>query len=233
MSRVLIVDDDPVSLHFLATAVSGLGCSVVAAANAAEAITAMEWAAFDLLLFDRRMPGGGGVELLGQLRARQVTAPALATSAEVSAGITAELRAAGFLDVIEKPITLPRLQQLLQPYLHTKLAPGAELLDDSAALTSVGSDAETLYALRRLFVEELSSVEHEWTGSASEVEHERLHRLRASCGFCGAPALAEAARELEQALRSDSTNAQKLLDEFLRLCRSTRAALTSSLSVQR
>ena len=233
MPRVLIVDDDPVSLRFLATAVSGLGCSVVTAANAAEAITAMEWAAFDLLLLDRRMPGGGGVELLGQLRARRVTAPALATTAEVSAPITAELRAAGFLDVIEKPIRLPRLQHLLQPYLNTQLAPSAGLLDDAAALMSIGSDAEALYALRRLFVEELCNLEYEWTASSSAVEQERLHRLRASCGFCGAPALAEAARQLEQALRNDNSNAQKLLDEFLELCRSTRAALTSSLLAHR
>lgn len=237
MPRVLIVDDDPVSLHFLATAISGLGCSVVTAANAAEAVTALEWAAFDLLLLDRRMPGGGGVELLGHLRARHVTAPAIATSAEVSPSLAGELRAAGFADVIEKPVTVARLQKLLQPYLKsqstTVAGSGGGLLDDVAALSSVGSDAEALYALRRLFAEELSDLEREWNGGAAAVQQERLHRLRASCGFCGAIALAEAARQLEQALRNDGANAQKLLEEFLTLCRATRAALTSTLFASR
>jgi CheY-like chemotaxis protein/HPt (histidine-containing phosphotransfer) domain-containing protein len=233
--RVLIVDDDPVSLHFLATAVSGLGCSVVAAANAAEAVTAMEWAAFDLLLLDRRMPGGGGVELLAHLRTRHVRAPAIATSAELSPQIAAELRAAGFSDVIEKPVTLAQLQQSLQPYL-APLRPAAansdDLLDDAAALGSVGSDSEALYALRRLFVEELSELERAWIAGAAAIEQERLHRLRASCGFCGAPALAEAARQLELALRGGA-NAQKPLEDFLALCRATRDALSSSLVVSR
>lgn len=232
MPRVLIVDDDPVSLHFLATAVSGLGCSVVAAANAEEALTAPEWAAFDVLLLDRRMPGTGGVELLARLRARLVGVPAIATSAEVTPQIAAELRAAGFVDVIEKPVSLAQLQQALQPYLAPSRPAAANsngLLDDEAGLGSVGSDSEALLALRRLFVEELSDLERTWTGGTDILQQERLHRLRASCGFCGAPALAEAARRLEAALRGDGTSAQKSLEEFLALCRATRAALSASL----
>lgn len=247
MPRVLIADDDPVSLRFLATAVAGLGCSVVVAANADEADTALDWASFELLLLDRRMPGRGGAELLAGLRARGIALPALATTAEVTPAIAAELRAAGFAGVIGKPVTLAELTRALAPYLDAPsldvpsaladpsapacgAANGLALLEDDAALLAVGSDAEALGALRRLFAQELSELETHWSADAQAVEQERLHRLRASCGFCGARALGEAALRLEQALRSHAGDTRALLEDFLTLCRRTRAALDSALA---
>lgn len=241
MPRVLIADDDPVSLRFLATAVAGLGCSVVVAANADEAETALGWASFELLLLDRRMPGRGGAELLAGLRARGIALPALATTAEVTPAIEASLRAAGFAGVIAKPVTLTQLSLALAPYLGAANAvvdppppgpapTGLALLEDDAALLAVGSDAEALYALRRLFAQELSELETRWSADAQAIEQERLHRLRASCGFCGARALGDAALRLEQALRSHADDTRGLLDDFLTLCRRTRAALDSTLA---
>jgi CheY-like chemotaxis protein len=240
--RVLIADDDPVSLRFLATAVAGLGCSVIVAANADEAETALGWASFELLLLDRRMPGRGGAELLASLRARGIAVPALATTAEVTPVIAAELSSAGFAGVIEKPVTLAELGRALAPYLDAQPASGVApqaarsaptglaLLEDDAALLAVGSDAEALCALRRLFAQELSELETRWSADAQAVEQERLHRLRASCGFCGARALGEAALRLEHALRSHAGDTRALLDDFLTLCRRTRAALDSALA---
>src|SRR5262249_52163346 len=95
----------------------GFDCSVVAAANGAEALTALGWAAFDLMLIDRRLPGAGGAELLADLRARQVTAPAIATTAELTPAIAAQLHAAGFVACIEKPVALADLKDALAPYL--------------------------------------------------------------------------------------------------------------------
>ena len=247
MPRVLIADDDPVSLHFLATAVAGLGCSVVVAANADEAETALGWASFELLLLDRRMPGRGGAELLAGLRARGIAVPALATTAEVTPAIAAELRAAGFAGVIAKPVTLAELSRALAPYLDKSrldapsapadaptpsrgAANGLALLEDDSALLAVGSDAQALRALRRLFAQELSELETRWSADAHAVEQERLHRLRASCGFCGARALGDAALRLEQALRSHAGDTRAPLDDFLMLCRRTRAALDSALA---
>jgi CheY-like chemotaxis protein len=240
--RVLIADDDPISLRFLAAAVAGLGCSVVVAANADEADTALGWATFDVLLLDRFMPPGrGGAELLAGLRARGFAMPALATSAEVTPTITAELHAAGFAGVIEKPVSVARLGQALAPYLDTSpaaspnahAASGSNLLDDQAALLAIGSDAEALFALRRLFAQELSELETQWSADAGAVEKSRLHRLRASCGFCGATALGDAAQRLEQALREHDADTPAQLEQFLDLCRRTRDALDSVLAAAR
>jgi len=232
--RVLIADDDPVSLHFLASAVGDMDCSVLAAASAAEALTLSGLAAVDLLLLDRRMPDMGGVELLAALRGRGVRAPALATSAEVDATIGAQLRAGGFLEVIAKPLSIEALHAQLLPYLGSgEDAPArASLLDDAGANAAVGSNLEALRALRQLFVAELTEIESAWTRGEPKLDIERLHRLRASCGFCGASALAEAARRLEQALRDEPASVAAPLGEFLRLCRMTRDALVSAATVR-
>lgn len=69
-----------------------------------------------------------------------------------------------------------------------------------------------------------------WTRSneanlAADVLAERLHRARASCGFCGALALAAHAAQLQDTLRAGNrfTGAQR--DAFVAVCRETAAAL--------
>lgn len=223
--RVLIVDDDPVSLHFLATAISGFDCGVVAVASGAAALTAVRWAAFDLLLIDRRLPDMSGTQLLAALRAGNVGAPALATSAELDAALVEALRSAGFADAIAKPVSITALHAQLQPHLPRDAQPA--VLDDASAASAVGSDVEALRALRRLFAAELSELESDCSRDARAPDAERLHRLRASCGFCGATALGDAALRLETALRGSAPDTEALRREFLRLCETTRASLVS------
>jgi hypothetical protein len=49
--------------------------------------------------------------------------------------------------------------------------------------------------------------------------------LRASCGFCGASALAACAADWQNALRDGSQSASGLRDAFIVVCRETTAAL--------
>jgi len=66
LPRLLIVDDDPVSLHFLAEVARGSHCDVVAVPNAAAALAAAHASPLDLLLLDRRLPDMSGAELLAR-----------------------------------------------------------------------------------------------------------------------------------------------------------------------
>jgi two-component system OmpR family response regulator len=237
MQRVLIADDDPVSLRFLAASVSQLGGDAVAVADGAAALAAAKGQSFDLMLLDRRMPGLGGAELLLALRTAGNVAPAIATSAEIDVAIATQLHGAGFVDIIEKPATWATLERVLGPHLHFSAGPLADatletttqLLDDGAALTAIGGDASALRALRSLLAQELSEVLSQ-SASMDPCTHpafwrERLHRLRASCGFCGATAMAEAAVRLDCGLRDDPRNAQTLLRDFLHLCGTTLLVL--------
>jgi two-component system OmpR family response regulator len=237
MQRVLIADDDPVSLRFLAAAVSQLGCHVVTVADGDAALAAAQTRPFDLMLLDLRMPGLGGVELLLALRASGDLTPAIATSAEVDASISAQLQQVGFLGIIEKPATLATLERALSPHLYfsqnlnspSTARVATPLLDDSAALSAIGGDTDSLRALRDLLATELDALLSQQASATSEMDsagwRERMHRLRASCGFCGATALAEAALRLDRALRDDPANARFVLGSFLDSCRTTLSVL--------
>jgi CheY-like chemotaxis protein len=213
--RILVADDDPVSLQFLVIALGELGCAATGVASGNAALAACAQAAPDLLLLDRRMPDLGGVPLLRELRRGGCSAPAIATSAELDVSARAELAAAGYVDAVTKPIGLRQLAALLGSHLSEGFGPqcnlatdaptGAStpaaqiaLLEDGPALASVGGDAQALRALRGLFLRELETMSPRIITLPADELGEWLHRLRASCRYCGATRLLESAERLER-----------------------------------
>ncbi|MGH8042728.1 MAG: response regulator [Rudaea sp.] len=219
--HVLIVDDDPVSLRFLAAAVTQSGCEVVAADRGHAALA--KSGTFDLLLLDRHLPDTSGADLLHRLRERGCHAPAIATSAEIDAATAMDLRAAGFADVLEKPATMEQIRCLLARHLPQSI------LDDAAALATTGGDAAAMRALRALLVQELTQLQGDLRqgdlAAHALAFDERLHRLRAACGFCGATALAAAAADLQGTVRNGRTATNDELGSFLALCDRTVESL--------
>ncbi|WP_447739165.1 hypothetical protein [Rhodanobacter soli] len=112
----------------------------------------------------------------------------MATTAELEPDDRQSLLDAGFSEILLKPCGLAELQRVLA--LVQPDRPDACVLDDRAALTTTG-DATTMRALRLLLREELALLHQEL--DALSRDHtgfsERLHRLRSSCGFCGAATL--------------------------------------------
>jgi two-component system OmpR family response regulator len=221
VKRVLIADDDAISLRFLESALRQLSCATFGVASLTDALAAAASTEFDLLLLDRNMPGGGGVELLAAMRKRGVDAPAIATSAEMSDSTRAQLHAVGFVACVEKPVTLAELGEVLRPWLHVPA------LDDAAGLAAIGGDLQALRALRAMLADELSKLRGELAEDAiaKDVLLDRLHRLRASCGFCGAPKLAAAAISFEQALRANASGTPDRRGNFVACITETIDAL--------
>lgn len=199
---VLVADDDPGSCRFLGDGLRSLGATVETAGSGREALERAGAGKFDLLLLDCRMPGGGALHVLEQLRgegdAASADSMAVATSAELAASDRGDLLAAGFSHILLKPCTLTDLRHVLA---LVQVEPSASVLDDGAALSSSG-DATTMRALRLLLREELALLQHELEQLRGDpvAFAERLHRLRSSCGFCGATALAEQTMQLQQQL---------------------------------
>lgn len=196
--RILLAEDDPVSASFLTEALQALGLSVQWCADGNQALERARRETFALLLLDCRLPGSGARDIVTALRADHKAAsrhaPVIASSADLCPGLERELRAAGCQAVLAKPLRLEDLERTLQAYLTEQ---SLALIDDQAGLQASGS-TRNLQALRGLFLAELEALAHELPRLAGEPHalRERLHRLRASCGFCGAVALAEATRLL-------------------------------------
>lgn len=223
--RILVADDDPASCHFLGDGLRALGASVSTCADGLQALQLARSESFDLLILDCRMPGAGAREVLAALRAdvaaSSACARAVASSAELEAADCDALAREGFADVLAKPCGMPELRQLLARL------PGAQpVLDDAAGLRASGSSA-TMTTLRHLLRDELAQLQQEL--GLPEIDRsalgERLHRLRSSCGFCGATALATETSRLQQLLRDAASTPAQAITHFRGIVQHTLAAL--------
>jgi CheY-like chemotaxis protein len=108
---VLLVDDDPGTLHVLATGLSNvLGVyEVVTATNGREAIDTMEARHVDLLVTDLAMPVMDGFALIAHVTQRRSTLPVVVLSGMAPANMDQRLAGYGGLRVLRKPVTFQSL----------------------------------------------------------------------------------------------------------------------------
>ena len=200
MAQGLLVEDDPTSAAFLSDAAALLPLQVHVATTTAEAHAACRQHAFALLLIDAHLPDGTGADLLRDLRTSGVHAPALAHTAETDPALHDQLLAAGFCEVLRKPMAVTDLHAAMRRRLHVHTTPS---WNDDAALAVLGGRAEQVAALRQMFLAELP-IQRMRIASAVQQQDEaavraELHRLDASCGFVGATRLAATVRDLRKA----------------------------------
>jgi len=219
--RILLVEDDPVSRAFLTAAAEALPARVEAVETCADAVRVEQAAPCDLWLIDANLPDGSGAALLAQLRPGADGTPALAHTASSDAAQHRALRAAGFVDVLVKPLSMDALHTAIRGALgHARAVaedaqpyPQLPTWDDAAALSALKGERAHVAALRRLFLDELPgqcrAVERALADGDVAAAGGVLHRMRASCGFVGAAQLDDAVRRLELDPRSPA-----LLDRF-------------------
>ena len=234
--RLLIADDNPLSLAFFREALAMLDVDAVECTDGGQALTRARADAFDLLLLDARMPVLGGAQVLVALRAEEGpsrNAAALATTADDDGSTRVALLAAGFSEVLSKPIGAHALRAAVRRFTPMLPDPvvrgeGESDLDDRQSLMAAGGDPVIAAALRDLLAAELERLPTEMAAIGAHRDTtallDRLHRLDASAGFCGAPALARAGAKLRASLRSpDWPDAE--MARFLEACRRVRAQL--------
>src|SRR5689334_22917028 len=71
MQKILVVDDDRVTVHVLRTTLTAAGYSVSVAPDGVAALEALRKGRFDLLLLDVWMPRMNGLEVLAKIRTRK------------------------------------------------------------------------------------------------------------------------------------------------------------------
>lgn len=209
---MLLVEDDIVSRAFLTAALRAVPAEVDSVDNLAAALSLAQAQDYALWLLDANLPDGSGAELLSKLRCRHPHTPALAHTATTDAGVLDELIAAGFVEVLIKPLPAAAIQAAVRRVLglthphdgNAAIAAAGEqpVWDDDAAALALNGNRVHIAALRRLFVEELPHLRKRidvamCSGDLDGVRA-NLHKLRASCGFVGAAHLGAAAQALHQ-----------------------------------
>jgi DNA-binding response OmpR family regulator len=223
LPHVLLVEDDPVSRVFLAAAIQAVPATVDAADTVAAAFALATAGSYDLWLFDANLPDGSGTELLTRLRALDARTPALAHTASDDGAVIDTLSAAGFREVLVKPLPAVAVQTMIRRALgfpggSTGMRDAAAFTadlpvwDDEAATRALNGNREHIATLRALFVAELAGLRQRIATDARNQDfaglRNELHRLRASCGFVGAARLGHAVQELH----NDSGSILRLQD---------------------
>jgi CheY-like chemotaxis protein len=120
MSRVLVIEDNPLSRELVFAVLESLGCDVVTAGSAEEGLELAQSLELDLILLDLRLPGMSGYEAMRVIREHPAlrSVPVVAVTAQAMQGDEASVLRAGFDAYLSKPIDNRRLRDMVRGYLH-------------------------------------------------------------------------------------------------------------------
>jgi CheY-like chemotaxis protein len=115
--KILVADDDRVTLDTLGAQLRGAGFQVVTAMDAMQAFMVAQRSNPDAVLLDIQMPGGTGLDTLKRLRKSTKTQaiPVIAISAHPKLG--PEAAALGAIEFFAKPVDFERLRGTLERVL--------------------------------------------------------------------------------------------------------------------
>lgn len=116
--RILIVEDDTAAARAMAEAVEDLGCEPIVMRSFDDGVTAAGLADFAVVIFDRMLPGGDGVDAIAKIRAGGSTALILVVSALGRAANKIEGLEKGADDYLAKPFDPEELRARLRALLR-------------------------------------------------------------------------------------------------------------------
>src|SRR6266704_1885283 len=107
--KILVADDDSVTLETLGAQLRGAGFQVLTAMDAMQAFMVAQRSVPDAVVLDIQMPGGTGLDTLKRLRSSTKTQaiPVLAISAHSK--LSAQAVALGAVEFYPKPVDFERL----------------------------------------------------------------------------------------------------------------------------
>ena len=112
--HVLVVDDDEAVRKACCSIAAGMGFAVVGADSATEARLILKHQKVDLILLDLKLPGGGGLGLLEQVKALHPETAVVVMTAFASVSSAVEAMRIGAGDYLTKPFALEELTRVLE-----------------------------------------------------------------------------------------------------------------------
>lgn len=109
MSRILLVDDEPLILEELKESLELEGLDVETAGSVDDAIGACDTTSFDAIVTDLKMPNGGGEGLLNSLKEKLSPIPVIVVSGHASEGSKNHAIELGASACFNKPVDVDTL----------------------------------------------------------------------------------------------------------------------------
>ncbi len=123
MARILIVDDEPDLVNFLAEEFKVRGLEVDTALRGLEAVESVMAKFPDLVLLDVRMPGMDGIATLKKIKEINPALKVVMMTAIQDEEVMAQARALGAIDYIKKPVSLPYLDTVIMGKISSLVDP--------------------------------------------------------------------------------------------------------------
>ncbi len=101
--KVLVVDDDVAMREMVMSLLHDVGHEANEASNKSQALDCLESGPYDAVITDVRMPGGSGVELLKEVRAKHAGTPVILMTAFGSIQSAVDAMRTGAFDFVTKP----------------------------------------------------------------------------------------------------------------------------------
>ena len=109
ISRVLVVDDEPINGLLLKLNLEDLGYQVVLAKDGVEAVAQVKADSFDLVLMDVMMPRMNGLDATRNILALHPELPIIGITADDTNAMHRDCLDAGMRACLLKPLEMPRL----------------------------------------------------------------------------------------------------------------------------
>ena len=117
--RVLCAEDDPDTCEMISVLLGLIGCEVVSANTAGQALDYVKARHFDLYLLDNWLPGGSGVEVCRKIRESGDPAPVVFYSGAASKEERREALEAGAQAYLVKPSDVGMLVETVRRLLYS------------------------------------------------------------------------------------------------------------------
>jgi two-component system, NtrC family, response regulator AtoC len=109
-ARILIAEDDDLTLELLATVLRGEGYEVVTVPDGREALNQLQAGAFDLVLSDIQMTRASGLEVLEAVTRQYPDTPVVLITAYAEPGAAMDAIGSGAADYLAKPVDIVALR---------------------------------------------------------------------------------------------------------------------------
>jgi two-component system, NtrC family, response regulator AtoC len=123
-ARILVAEDDDLTLELLTTVLRSAGHDVTPVADGREALDELGRASFDLVVGDVQMPRASGLELLDALAEKAPETPLILVTAYANPGAAMDAIARGAADYLAKPVDVVALRTTVARTLERKRLAG-------------------------------------------------------------------------------------------------------------
>lgn len=121
LKRILVVDDEKYITFMLKEGLEEIpNCEIVTASTGEQALLLCQAQPFDMLISDYRMTGIDGLTLAAQVRQAQPQTVVIMLTAHSSDTLLAQAANISIRQVLNKPIKLPEIRQLVSEVLNSK-----------------------------------------------------------------------------------------------------------------